>query len=208
MMSHSFNPVSRPSRPDGRVGASRGVSLEPSRRGGAALELAIGKLFSALARTTVGVMSRAIARRANVAAYLSRCGWDVDRAATASLVAFARSSSTVKPGTDFKVPPPPVTSEAIGTGGRSSFRCVDARRGERRRARRGRARGGRAERRGRGGGVGSERARDRRGLERERAIDDVEPGLTDVDPSWDGSIERAAASRVRCSGRLDFWGDT
>ena len=123
-MSHSFNLVSRPSRPDGRVGASRGVSLEPSRRGGAALELAIGKLFSALARTTVGVMSRAIARRANVAAYLSRCGWDVDRAATASLVAFARSSSTVKPGTDFKVPPPPVTSEAIGTGGRSSFRCV------------------------------------------------------------------------------------
>ena len=88
-------------------------------------------------------MSRAIARRANVAAYLSRCGWDVDRAATASLVAFARSSSTVKPGTDFKVPPPPVTSEAIGTGGRSSFRCVDARRRERRRARRGaRARGG------------------------------------------------------------------
>ncbi len=124
MISHSFNPVSRPSRPDGRVGASRGVSLESSRRGGAALELAIGKLFSALARTTLGVMSRAIARRANVAAYLSRCGWDVDRAATASLVAFARSSSTVKPGTDFKVPPPPVTSEAIGTGGRSSFRCV------------------------------------------------------------------------------------
>lgn len=30
----------------------------------------------------------------------------------------------MKPGTDFKVPPPPVTSEAIGTGGRSSFRCV------------------------------------------------------------------------------------
>lgn len=127
-------------------------------------------------------MSRAIARRANVAAYLSRCGWDVDRAATASLVAFARSSSTVKPGTDFKVPPPPVTSEAIGTGGRSSFRCVDARRRERRRARRGCAREGRSERRGRGDRVGSERARDRRGLERERAIDDVEPGLTDVDP--------------------------
>ena len=90
-------------------------------------------------------MSRAIARRANVAAYLSRCGWDVDRAATASLVAFARSSSTVKPGTDFKVPPPPVTSEAIGTGGRSSFRCVDARRRERRRARRGREREGRSD---------------------------------------------------------------
>ena len=114
----------------------------------------------------------------------------------------------MKPGTDFKVPPPPVTSEAIGTGGRSSFRCVDARRRERRRARRGRAREGRSERRGRGDRVGSERARDRRGLERERAIDDVEPGLTDVDPSWGGSIERAAASRVRCSGRLDFWGDT
>ena len=157
MMSHSFNPVSRPSRPDGRVGASRRrLARTFARRGGAAGELAIGKLFSALARTTVGVMSRAIARRANVAAYLSRCGWDVDRAATASLVAFARSSSTVKPGTDFKVPPPPVTSEAIGTGGRSSFRCVDARRRERRRARRGRAREGRSGRRGRGDRVGSD----------------------------------------------------
>jgi hypothetical protein len=133
------------------------------------------------ARTTLKVMSRAIARRGNVAAYLTRCGWDVDRAATASLVAFARSSSTVKPGTEFKVPPPPVTSGAIGTGGRSSFRCVahdgtmaidGARDGG------ARARGGRRLR-GHGDRVGNARGTDGRGLECERSNDDIERGLTD-----------------------------
>jgi hypothetical protein len=33
---------------------------------------------------------------------------------------------SIKPGKDFKVPPPSVTSDAVGTGGRSSFRCARA----------------------------------------------------------------------------------
>ena len=70
-------------------------------------------------------MSRALARRLATSA---EARWRVTdaRASTQALPALFASARamSIKPGKDFKVPPPSVTSDAVGTGGRSSFRCA------------------------------------------------------------------------------------
>ena len=72
-------------------------------------------------------MSRALARRLATSA---AARWRVTdaRASTQALPALFASARamSIKPGKDFKVPPPSVTSDAVGTGGRSSFRCARA----------------------------------------------------------------------------------
>lgn len=87
-------------------------------------------------------MSAALARRASRRAFERAIASDVARAgAVASNVQRARDFS-VQAKTD--VPPPPITANAAGTGGRSSFRCVRAHVG-RGRASEGGGRAGRAE---------------------------------------------------------------
>jgi len=70
-------------------------------------------------------MSVALARRASRRVFERVIASDVARAGAGASNAQRTRDFSVKAKTD--VPPPPITANAAGTGGRSSFRCVIAR---------------------------------------------------------------------------------